>query len=526
MQTQCPHCKSQYNIGADLVEAYGGFVRCGNCNYKFNIHDQVSSGRHQDDIQDRKEPQFDPSEEHSSQATQRIEPKIGADGETDDDSLNIRFRELEDEYAADIAYEPVLRSELEAFDDELALQESAPVFTSITETEIDIETDEIDLSKDNTFDNNYEPALEPLDSPENDELPTPENLDDFKLDGESLIDNLAQENYLSDEVSSELPQTDDQKQLSDEWQVEADSEDDIAHADETQDETDSLPGLFDDTDIQEDVSSEPLDNIHQQDLDNDWEAVEDVISDPDVLDDDTDSLADLFDETDEAIQEYHDDSVSRPIIFDPDPDAEQEYVDDSRQAPRIPSLINDDTESTVRAKSFGLVSAFMRMLMFMFWTAISITLVYFLFSQIKDRLYPGYINHPVVQSIRTRVCEVLPCSETKYDTQAYEIVVSRMDEKSAPDRELHISVFMMNKSNISQVYPKILVTLKRLDGSIAGQRAITPDEYFKSHDSFVGSGGKAAPERQIIKPGKLGKVLIKLDNPPADAVGFEAQVVN
>ena len=41
MQIQCPHCKSRYRLGAEVIDAYGGFVRCGNCNYKFNIHDQV-----------------------------------------------------------------------------------------------------------------------------------------------------------------------------------------------------------------------------------------------------------------------------------------------------------------------------------------------------------------------------------------------------------------------------------------------------------------------------------------------------
>jgi hypothetical protein len=507
-----------------MVEAYGGFVRCGNCNYKFNIHDQVSPEPYQDDIQGKKEPQFDLDEEPSSQNTQRIEPKI--DAETDDDSLNIRFRELEDEYAADIAYEPVLKSELEAFDDALALQESAPVFTSITE--IDIESDEIDLSEDEDFDSDSEPIQEPLDSLASEALLTPENLDAFDLDSESLIDNLMEQASSPDYESSELAQTVDLNDLTDDWQDELSSEDDLRQADVLDDETDALADLFDNADdvIQEDKPDEPLTNNDPEDLLDDWQTdneFDDDLTQPDVLDDETDSLADLFDEAEDIVEEV-DDTASRPIIFDLD--ADDEYEDDSRQAPRIPTLINNEAESTASAKSFGLVSAFTRMLMFVFWTAISIALVYFLFSQIKDKLYPGYINHPIVQSIRTSVCGYLPCSETKYDTQAYEIVVSRMDEIGEPERELHISIFMMNKSNIAQVYPQILITLKRLDGSIAGQRAITPDEYFKSHDSFVDGGDKASAETQIIKPNKLGKVLIKLGNPPVDAVGFEARVVN
>ena len=210
-----------------------------------------------------------------------------------------------------------------------------------------------------------------------------------------------------------------------------------------------------------------------------------------------------------------------PISFNHD--EEDNFADESP----VISLINDEAEISERSESGTFLSVLSQIAAFLFWTVAAIALAYFLFGQIKDKLYPAYKNHPLVQNIRAGVCDYLPCSEIKYDTDAYEIVVSRMDEINLPERQLHISIFMLNTSNTAQVYPNVLITLKRLDGSIAGQRAITPQEYFKSHDSFVDTtGNNPNPDQLLIKPNKLGKVLIKLDKPPADAVGFEARIVH
>ncbi len=99
MQIQCPHCKSRYRLGSEMIDAYGGFVRCGNCNYKFNIHDQVLLNEGQIDLQNigiRPNKQKDEalkgqSSSAAARAT-RIEPKLEQDEE--EEELNLRFARM------------------------------------------------------------------------------------------------------------------------------------------------------------------------------------------------------------------------------------------------------------------------------------------------------------------------------------------------------------------------------------------------------------------------------------------------
>lgn len=93
----------------------------------------------------------------------------------------------------------------------------------------------------------------------------------------------------------------------------------------------------------------------------------------------------------------------------------------------------------------------------------------------------------------------------------YEIVVSRMDEINESGRKLHITIFLLNKSEQTQVYPDISISLKTKNGSTALRRKVTPKEYVSSEG--------------FIRANKLGKVLIEFNQPPADAVGFEASVL-
>jgi len=215
-------------------------------------------------------------------------------------------------------------------------------------------------------------------------------------------------------------------------------------------------------------------------------------------------------------------SDEEPVVFDSLHDEELEG-DSERLA-----LINDDAEQDSSEPGLLgiLYSMAWRVIQFLFWAVAAIALAYLLFGQVKDTLYPAYKNHSLVQQTRSAVCAYLPCDETKYDVDLFEIVVSRMDEVSEPSRQLHISIFLLNKAKNAQAYPNILLTLKTIDGGIAGQRVIGPGEYLTSHDSLISSGAGIAPEAgALVKPNKLGKILIKLNKPPVNAVGFEARVV-
>ena len=199
----------------------------------------------------------------------------------------------------------------------------------------------------------------------------------------------------------------------------------------------------------------------------------------------------------------------------------QEYSSDLR-------LINDEArEDSHEAGFFGnLFSTLWRGIQFIFWLLLVAALAYLLLGQVRDTLYPVYKNHPVVQRINAGICEYVPCKEAKYNIDLLEISVARMDEVNAPGRQFHISIFLLNKAQSAQPYPDILLTLKTVDGSISGQRVISPLEYSTSHDSLIRSSSTDEDSSQaLIKPNKLGKIFIKLANPPQDAVGFEALIV-
>lgn len=213
---------------------------------------------------------------------------------------------------------------------------------------------------------------------------------------------------------------------------------------------------------------------------------------------------------------------SEPLLFDSLEDFGEEDADSGITL--ISDSAQDDNESRgFFRRSFALLG---RLLAFLFWFAVAAGLVYLLFSQIRDTLYPAYRNHALVQKIRASSCALLPCEGNGYDKDLYEIVVSRMDEVQDNGRQLHVSIFLLNKAETAQAYPDILLTLKTIDGTTVGQRVIQPEEYLTSHDSLIASASADSPAvKPLVQPNKLGKILIKFDRPPAAAVGFEASVV-
>ncbi len=400
MQIQCPHCKSRYRLGSEMIDAYGGFVRCGNCNYKFNIHDQVLLEDELGDLlnngkspaQYREESKIKGASSPSSRS-ERIEPRLDRDEQEDD--FNIRFGQNEYEYEAEV---------------------SSAEKSQIREPQLD-------------------PSNKSLEDDMSDNFQFPESLDEPDIP--------------ADEAFGEI-----------------------------------FDQLTEDS-LDQESATEDLDTTHA-------ELWQEPVSD------------------------------EEPVVFDSL--NEEGFEEDSERL----ALINDDAEQDSHEQGLlGITfSMLWRTIQLLFWVAAAIALAYLLFGQVKGTLYPAYKNHSLVQQIRSGVCAYLPCDDTKYDVDLFEIVVSRMDEVSEPSRQLHISIFLLNKAKNAQAYPNILLTLKTIDGSIAGQRVIGPGEYLTSHDSLISSRAGTAPEAgALVKPNKLGKILIKLNKPPVNGVGFEARVV-
>ncbi len=482
MQTQCPHCKSQYSISAEQVDAYGGFVRCGKCNYKFNIHDQVLLHRYRNKQRPTSESSF---KQNGVDDNQRIEPQINAEP---DDGVNIRFRELEDDYEEDLI-EPTIET------DETLDLGSDPIFSIGDE--------------DDGEDGGVADQATYVDHDQHLEADGGENDDELE---ETLASLLEDEQAALDEVNIRTNHFTDQDTPDEQWASIQDGQADAP----VEDWSEHIVDGKDNSEVEPEDQLE-IDNVAELES-------EDVIETDDTPTNVTDQQEENHSDNEQDVlpsMAQIEEASSEALVSSDHVDEDNE--DEDGEAPVV-SLINDEAEIPERSGISPLMVVLTKIATFLFWTVLSIALAYVLFGQIKDKLYPAYKDQPAVQAMRAGVCEYLPCTVAKYDIDAYEIVVSRMDEIRLPKRNLHISIFMINKSAVEQVYPRILITLKRLDGSIAGQRVIEPVEYFKSHDSFVDARSENG-KTQVIKPNKLGKVLIKLNNPPSDAVGFEAKVV-
>ncbi len=443
-----------------MIEAYGGFVRCGNCDYKFNVHDQVRLDNdyfhlsHEDVLNEDSQPLvsgFD-SPGHSD----RVEPKL--DASSDDDELNIRFRPDEYEFEEDMPDGPGgVPEKLEPRFEFPSLEETES--NSVAEQSV-AETDQLpempDIAPPRTESQpEARPQLEPA-SLAGDDIEQTINVADTADDDEFDSDTLLDDGPVNDEPAAG----------------------DRPHS--------------------------PVPQAPEVDLDE-------------------------FDE----VENWEDDSDGRieprPPVFGHTEFDDDIELDGHRLEPSLsaPSLINDDAEESddqpgVMALIF---SAIGRFIAFSFWLILALALAYLLFGQIRDRVYPAYKQNPTVQKIRTGICGFVPCVDAKYDVSQYEIVVSRMDELRVPERQLQVSIFLLNKAPHAQPYPNLLLTLKRMDGSIAGRRVLTPDDYTTSHSSLISTGSVASKvTKMLIKPNKLGKILIKFDRPPEDAVGFEARV--
>lgn len=453
-----------------MIEAFGGFVRCGNCDYKFNVHDQVQIERDYFELSsanvlDEETPvrlhTMGGIEDDEIQAppSGRIEPAL----EVKDDGLNIRFSA--DEY-----------------------EQHAPA----TEAPASLST----------------PKVEPrFEAPVEGELPVDESLTDLRIEADTDLEIEAKS--IEKKASDLAPAK--EESLGDELEQLLNMPDIEPSATENKAAGESL--------AEDDISKESQDDDFSWELDS-FEAFPDDKAVP-VFDHDQTEPEDLA-------QPERDPLDAFTFGADADEPTGDEDLPYEESRGEVHTLLNtDEEEQAADAPGFfrRFAAGLGHFMLFGFWLLLSIGLVYLLIGQVKDRVYPQFKSEPLVQDIRSRLCGFLPCSVSKYDADKYEIVVSRMDEVRDPNRQLHISVFLLNTAEQAQVYPSLRIRFNRLDGSTIGQRVIGPDEYETSSNHVAMAGdGAGSVTRPLIQPNKLGKILIRFNNPPADVVGFEAQV--
>jgi len=548
MQTQCPHCKSLYRLSPETIEAFGGFVRCGNCDYKFNVHDQVQVERDyfelsSEDALDEEMPLRLHSmggidvDEITAPASGRVEPAL----EVKDDGLNIRFSADEfgqQKQVVNTPSSPKVEPRFESFDENEIADELTPASASLQPELHTGADDELETGTENVL-------FTAADVLENEETAVPQSVRaEAELDDFAFSQGFAETPPPDDQAEQAVPDSSTKLEASAaETDIEAEAEARILQEKDSEADAsalDELERLLDipdnnklklelseadsDADV---VAGEPRSSMGKTEPElslDDFSWGEDSLEAPHggkaahIFDDDFSSL----DDDQEAQQPDPLDAFTFNREFD-------DEVSDVEPQGEIHTLLNDEGDQQDHdAPGFvhRFASGLGHFMVFSFWLMLSVGLVYLLIGQIRDKVYPQIKTEPLVQDIRSRVCSFLPCAESRYDVDQYEIVVSRMDEVRDPGRQLHISVFLLNRSEHALVYPSLGITFKRLDGSTVGQRVIGPDEYTTSNNRVViagdGAGGVTKP---LIKAQKLGKVLIRFDNPPANAVGFEARVV-
>ncbi len=103
---QCPNCTAKFNASQAMLDSYGGFFRCGKCDYKFNYYDQFDA--EQENITDyltvagsRLGDTSSPDEGEGVEQASSIqyeEPRLDADsGNTDSNIIFNQYDDVDDE---------------------------------------------------------------------------------------------------------------------------------------------------------------------------------------------------------------------------------------------------------------------------------------------------------------------------------------------------------------------------------------------------------------------------------------------
>lgn len=167
-----------------------------------------------------------------------------------------------------------------------------------------------------------------------------------------------------------------------------------------------------------------------------------------------------------------------------------------------------------------------RWIIFILWLILAVLLMALLVYQWSN-LKQNSAGSSISTSMSTMACRIFSCANNDKNIEYLDISISRMDEITDPERQLHITLFVQNNAQIAQPYPNVLITLKQFTGEISGRRVISPNEYFTEFDSLVNANNNAIQASDLrIQPGKLGKIVIMFDHPPEKAVGFSAKIVS
>lgn len=149
------------------------------------------------------------------------------------------------------------------------------------------------------------------------------------------------------------------------------------------------------------------------------------------------------------------------------------------------------------------------------WASGVLVLIVLVVLQIRfflvDELYSIEGTRPYISLF----CGFAGCSAPqRVEPGAIDIAQTRVDLHPEVPGAIRINVNLINRAAFAQPYPALELTLSDTDGRIVGRRTYEPADYLRER-----------PESALLDPGILAVASINLARPNENAVGFETRVV-
>ncbi|MFT5258613.1 MAG: putative Zn finger-like uncharacterized protein [Saprospiraceae bacterium] len=482
MIAQCPNCRARYNATQKLLDSYGGFFRCGKCDTMFNYYDQFSSSSEKPPVFTHLKKDYKSIKRESSLARERLiertETPIIEKTKTAPQLIvsptevenNIVFNQYDD--TDDENSEPKLNQNerdltvdpfLEVQD--ISQEEVHEPFPSIDSYDVaDVEADDVD----------YDPTVS----------------------GESAFNFMGS---ALDDLSVILPE-----EYAPSLELEALGAPSASHNQPASGMKNENLGVSTDRKRSESLSKQFNSAVSDYENEVDDEGIDQAL---------------IVELEQEYLQE-------RKSIFGEVELEDNDYGE--KRAPSLPEIgsdligsefehtldiLDDVEEDTKVIDSFGVLWIGLKYIVrFFFWSLIVLALIAVLVYQFKPRLNAELQEEIDTSPVVRYLCKFVVCAAEEEQVISLEVVVSRMDLYSTPSEPLNISLFILNRLGEPQRYPIIRLALKNLQGLTVGQRYYKPTDYLNNPSAS-------------IPPGNIVKVSLKLDDPPAKAVGFEVNLL-
>ncbi len=149
------------------------------------------------------------------------------------------------------------------------------------------------------------------------------------------------------------------------------------------------------------------------------------------------------------------------------------------------------------------------------WASGVLVLIVLVVLQVRfflvDELYSIEGTRPYISLF----CEFAGCAAPqRVEPGAIDIAQTRVDLHPEVPGAIRINVNLINRAGFAQPYPALELTLSDKDGRIVGRRTYEPSDYLRER-----------PETALLDPGILAIASINLVRPNENAVGFETRVV-